>query len=86
LEGDTFIHGPDFKFCVGSDTSNCGAGNHASFEVQQDHCAVEAGDITFSQINSQLYQATELDQTTGSYSDDVPGIAWIAIFNPSANQ
>lgn len=89
LRGDTSIHGPDFNFCVtNANNSSCSSsnGNYVQFEVQQNHCSLAAGDITYKQSGSHLYQSSQLDQTTGSYAKDIPGIASVAIYNPSASQ
>jgi hypothetical protein len=79
--------GPDFNFCVSNGSpADCQAVNYAQFEVQQDLCSSEAGDIHYTQIANRLYQDTLLDTTGGSYANDVPGIARIAVYNSSANQ
>jgi hypothetical protein len=73
-------HGPDFTFGVdGPDGSN-------EFEVQQDKCQFEAGNIAYTSVSNNTYQATNLSSTTGSYSDSVPGIDRVAVYNPDANQ
>ncbi len=86
LVGDT-LRGPDYKLCV-SDGSpdDCQAVNYAHFEVQQDFCSQEAGNITYTQEGNRVYQDTQLDQTTGSKADSVPGIVNVAVYNPSASQ
>jgi len=90
LAGDG-IHGPDYTFCVTNAGSSCNAATCESepcvqFEVQQDDCDLAAGDINQHQIQNNTYLSQELSQTTGSYSKDIPGMASVAIYNPSANQ
>ncbi len=75
------LHGPDFDFSIS------GPNGSASFEVQQDYCLGEAGDIRYTnQGNSGQYQLSNLGDTTGSEAADIPGIQRVAVYNPSANQ
>jgi hypothetical protein len=91
LSGDG-IHGPDFTFCVANfgasscDVASCGAAPCARFEVQQNNCTAAAGDITEQLIEGNTFSSRELSQTTGSYSDNIPGMASVAIYVPSASQ
>jgi hypothetical protein len=80
LEGDD-THGPDFDFGV-NDTH----GSSADFEVQQDDCVAEAGDIHYTNKGNHGYSSTDLGNTTGSWADEIPGMDRIAVYNPSANQ